>query len=145
MWSALELRHVDLGDRRLNRRLVKLVDNLLHAPEASVPVASGDWAATKAAYRFWDNPRVDPEDIRAAHRDVTLERLASHRHEPVLVIQDTTSFDFTDHPDTTGLGYLGHRKRAGFWLHTALAVSAAGVPRARDPKALGKRALRNQA
>ena len=61
MWSALELRHVDLGDYRLNKRLVKLVDDLLHAPEASVPVASRDWAATKAAYRFWDNPRVDPD------------------------------------------------------------------------------------
>ena len=152
MWSALELRHVDLGDQRLNKRLVKLVDDLLHAPEASVPVASGDWAATKAAYRFWDNPRVDPDDIRAAHRDVTLERLEAHRHEPLLAVQDTTSFDFTDHPGTTGLGYLGHRKRTGLWLHTALAVTAAGVPLGplhqhtwtRDPKALGKRALRNK-
>lgn len=152
MWSALELRHVDLGDQRLNKRLVKLVDDLLHAPESSVPVASGDWAATKAAYRFWDNPRVDPEDIRAAHAAVTLERLEIYRHEPILVIQDTTSFDFTDHPDTAGLGYLGHSKRSGFWLHTALAVSAPGVPLGplhqhtwtRDPKALGKRALRNK-
>ncbi len=44
----------------MNKRLVKLVDDLLAKPEASVPQASGDWAATKAAYRFWDNPRVDP-------------------------------------------------------------------------------------
>ncbi len=49
----------------MNKRLVKLVDDLLAKPEASVPQASGDWAATKAAYRFWDNPRVDPRDIRA--------------------------------------------------------------------------------
>jgi hypothetical protein len=136
----------------LNKRLVKLVDDLLTAPEASVPVACGDWAAAKAAYRFWDNPRVDPEGIRAAHRDVTLERLAGHRHEPLLVVQDTTGFDYTDHPDTAGLGYLGHRKRSGFWLHTALAVTAAGVPQGplhqstwtRDPEGLGKRALRNK-
>src|SRR4051794_1890937 len=152
MWSTLELRHADLGDRRLNRRLVKLVDDLLAAPEASVPQASGDWAATKAAYRFWDNPRVDPDDIRAAHRAITLERLAGHHDEPILAIQDTTSFDFTDHPDTTGLGYLAHSKRRGFWLHTALAVSAAGVPLGpldqrtwtRDPATLGKRAQRNR-
>jgi hypothetical protein len=152
MWSALELRHVDLGDQRLNQRLVKLVDALLAAPEASVPLACGDWAATKAAYRFWDNPRVDPDQIRVAHRNLTLERLASHSEEPLLVVQDTTSFDFTDHPDTTGLGYLAHSKRRGFWLHTALAVSAAGVPLGplhqytwtRDPKTLGKRALRNK-
>ena len=149
MWSTLELRHVDLGDQRLNKRLVKLVDDLLaRAGGQRARQASGDWAATKAAYRFWDNPRVDPEDIRAAHRDVTLERLEAHRHEPLLAIQDTTSFDFTDHPDTTGLGYLGHSKRSGLWLHTALAVTAAGVPLGplhqhtwtRDPKALGKRA-----
>jgi hypothetical protein len=60
MWSALELRHVDLGDLRLDRRLVKLVDDRLNAPEASMPQASGNWAATKAAFRFWDNLRVDP-------------------------------------------------------------------------------------
>jgi hypothetical protein len=152
MWSALELRHANLGDQRLNQRLVKLVDDLLAAPEASVPVACGSWAAAKAAYRFWDNPRVDPNDVQAAHREVTLERLVEHWHEPVLVIQDTTSFDFTAHPDTAGLGYLGHSKRQGFWLHTALAVSASGVPLGplhqhtwtRDPACLGKRALRNK-
>ena len=152
MWSALELRHVDLGDQRLNKRLVKLVDDFLAKPEASVPLASGDWAATKAAYRFWDNPRVDPDDIRAAHRNITLERLAEHHDEPLLAIQDTTSFDFTDHPEITGLGYLGHSKRRGFWLHTVLAVSAAGIPLGplhqhtwtRDPATLGKRAQRNK-
>ena len=136
----------------MNRRLVKLVDDLLHAPEASVPQASGDWAATKAAYRFWDNPRVDPDAIRAAHRDSTRQRLPDRAGEPILAIQDTTSFDFTDHPATTGLGYLGHRKRAGLWLHSALAVTAAGVPLGlidqrtwtRDPATLGKRAQRNK-
>src|SRR5436305_12550168 len=82
MWSALELRHVDLGDRRRNRRLVKLVDDLLKSPEAGVPQASGDGAATRAAYRSWDNPRVDPDDIRAAHRDRTLGRLSGPHAEP---------------------------------------------------------------
>jgi hypothetical protein len=36
MWSALELRHVDLGDQRLNKRLVKLVDDFLAKPEAQI-------------------------------------------------------------------------------------------------------------
>jgi hypothetical protein len=152
MWSSLELCHVDLGDLRLNRRLVKLVDDLLNTPEASVPQASGDWAATKAAYRFWDNPRVNPHDIHAAHRQSTLERLPDHADQTLLAIQDTTSFDFTDHPQTTGLGYLAHSKRSGIWLHSTLAVSGSGVPLGlldqqtwtRDPADLGKRAQRNQ-
>lgn len=152
MRSALELRHVDLGDQRLDRRLVKLVDDLLEAPEASVPEASGDWAATKAAYRFWDNPRVQPDRIRAAHRDSTCERIAGHQGEPILAIQDTTKLDFTDHPGTTGLGYLAGKHRRGLWLHSALAVSAGGVPLGlldqrtwtRDLSDLGKRARRNK-
>lgn len=152
MWSALELRHVDLGDQRLNRRLIKVVDDLLKTPEASVPQASGDWAATKAAYRFWDNPRVDPASIRAALRDSTCERFLGHEALPILAIQDTTSFDFTGHPATAGLGYLAHSRRWGLWLHSVLAVTDEGVPLGlidqrswtRDPKALGKRAQRNK-
>jgi hypothetical protein len=151
MWSALELRHVDLGDQRLNRRLVKLVDDLAKAPEASVPEASGTWAATKAAYRFWDNPRVDPGAIRDAHRNSTLERLPDSHDEPLLAVQDTTPIDFTDHPHTEGLGYLTGKRRRGLFLHSTLAVSADGVPLGlidqrtwtRDLATLGKRAQRN--
>lgn len=65
MWSALELRHVDLSDRRLNRRLVKLVDDLLKTPEASVPQSAGDWAGTKAAYRFRDNNPSRKESLQS--------------------------------------------------------------------------------
>ncbi|WP_292703279.1 transposase DNA-binding-containing protein [Mesorhizobium sp.] len=28
------------------------------APGKPIPAACGDWAAAKAAYRFFDNPRV---------------------------------------------------------------------------------------
>ena len=148
MWSTLELRHVDLGDQRLNRRLVKLVDDLSHQPEASVPQASGDWAATKAAYRFWDNPRVDPAAIRSAHCDSTRDRIPADG--PILAVQDTTSLDFTTHPATQGLGYLAHPKHTGLWLHSTLAVTDSGVPLGlidqrtwvRDPAELGKRVRR---
>ncbi len=113
-----------------------------------MPQASGDWAATKAAYRFWDNPRVDPEAIGAAHRAATGDRLPADG--PILAIQDTTSLDFTAHPATTGLGYLAHPKHNGLWLHSTLAVSPAGVPLGlidqrtwtRDPATVGKRAQR---
>ncbi len=67
----------------------------------------------KAAYRFWDNPRVDPDVIRATLRRSALEQVSAQEDEPLLAIQDSTSFDFTDHPETTGLGYLSHRKRSG--------------------------------
>ena len=51
-WAALELRHTHLGDKRLNRRLVRVVEELRARPTASVPQACGNWADTKATYRF---------------------------------------------------------------------------------------------
>jgi transposase-like protein/transposase Tn5 family protein len=146
MWAALELRHLHLGDQRLNRRLVKMVDDFLARPEASVPQAAGDWAATKAAYRFWSNDRVQADRMHAAHRKSTLERLPELG--PILAIQDTTSYDFTSHPATRGLGYLGHPKHTGLLVHSVLCADAEGVPLglldqhvwARDPAELGKRA-----
>jgi hypothetical protein len=147
-WAAHELQSVRLGDRRLDRRLITLVGDLAARPEASVPQATASWAGAKAAYRFWDNPRADPAAIRAGHRQRLLERLPAG--QPVLALQDTTSFDFTTHPRTRGLGYLGHPKRFGFLAHTVLCVSTDGVPLGvlhqqvwrRDPAHLGKRARR---
>ena len=93
-WAEHELRFADLGDLRLNRRLRRLVSDLAAQPETSVPLACGSWAATKAAYRFWDNDRVDPQDLYHAYAQSTGDRLPAP-DQPVLAIQDTTSLDFS--------------------------------------------------
>jgi hypothetical protein len=46
----------------------------------------------------------------------------------VLWVQDTTSFNFSHHPATEGLGPLENAHAVGFLAHSTLAVSAAGVP-----------------
>src|SRR5207248_3331641 len=140
--------HVDLGDKRLNHRFLKIVEDLARTPEASLPEASGCWAATKAAYRFFDNPKVQPDGIRDALRRDALGYLPARG--PILAVQDTTDLDFTDHPATTGLGYLAHPKHSGIFLHSVLAVSPDGVPCGlidrrtwtRDSAELGKRSSR---
>lgn len=144
-WAEHELRHADLPDARLNKRLVRLVADLAARPAASVPEAAADWAPTKAAYRFFDNRRVEPDAIRRPHARATLERLPADG--PLLAIQDTTALDFTPHPATQGLGYLGHPQHFGLLLHSVLLASADGVPLGllhqqawtRDPSRLGKR------
>jgi len=150
MWSEHELRSAKLGDRRLNRRLAILVAALAARPEATIPQATGSWAAAKAAYRFWDNDRVSPEAILAAHRDSIGTRIPPKG--PVLAIQDTTALDWTTHPATSGLGYLANRRKVGLLAHSVLAAEVDGVPLgllhqhvwARDPDGLGRRELRNK-
>lgn len=126
-WAAEELRYANLGDKRLNKRLVQMVEAFAAQPSASVPQSCGSWAATKAAYRFWDSERVDPAQIRASHIQSTLDRVRSQRR--VLAIQDTTELDYAHHPATTeALGPLDNAHQNGFKVHSTLAVSPEGVP-----------------
>lgn len=125
-WAAEELRTVDLGDERLDRRLVKAVEALAEQAGRSVPQACGSAAAAKAVYRFWDNEHVDAQDIRAAHTMATCARCLVY--PVVLAIQDTTSLDFTGHRAVGGLGYLERGHLRGLKVHSTLAASEDGVP-----------------
>ena len=44
-WAKEELSLADLGDKRRNRRLIKIVSDLVEQPNESVPQASRDNAA----------------------------------------------------------------------------------------------------
>ena len=101
-WAADELMSAKLGDKRLTNRLIRIVEDKLAHPSASIPEASGDWATTKATYRFYNSDQVLPETIRAAHRDQTLVRI--EQHQTILLLQDTTELNYTSHPHTTGMG-----------------------------------------
>lgn len=149
-WAATELRYANLGDKRLNRRLVKVVETLSAQPTASVPQACGNWTDTKATYRFWDDERVTPEAILDSHSRSSIERLAAVGR--VLLIQDTTELDFAHHPATAGLGRLEHPAQYGMKVHSVLGASLEGVPLGlvhqsmwvREAATTGQRHLRRQ-
>ncbi len=125
-WTESELGEADFGDKRLTKRFVQLVGDLAARPEGSVPQACESWASTKGAYRFWDNEKVTPESIRAAHRDKTIER--AKEYGTILAIQDTTSLNYATHKATEGLGPIDGRGSQGMHVHSVLAVSPDGVP-----------------
>ena len=149
-WAAKELRYARLGDARLNRRLMRIVEDVAAQPTASVPQASGTWAATKGAYRFWDSEQVSPEAIRASHVASTVERV--RREKVVLAVQDTTELDFAHHLATQGLGPLDNAYQRGLKVHSCLAESTQGVPLGllhqavwvRDPERVGIRHQRRK-
>ena len=133
-WADNEFEKVDLGDKRLDSRLIKLCDSLSKSPESPINQACADWSETKAAYRFFKNEKVDVERIMSAHRDKTSDRAADHRS--VLAIQDTSYLVYTNHPRTIGLGKISLKKgknidkiySRGLVMHTCLAVSTDGTP-----------------
>lgn len=130
-WAAEELKHVDLKDGRLNKRLVKLVEDLSSRPESSVPQACKIWAAIKGAYNFWSNPKVTRQRILESHKESTIERIEAERDKgraTVINIQDTTDINLSHHPRTKGLGPIDQSSNMGMKVHSNLVVSQEGVP-----------------
>jgi hypothetical protein len=125
-WAENELGLVQLGDKRLTARLVALARALARAPAASLPDALPQWGELKAAYRFFDNAKAVPAHILDGHIDATWSRA---RSVPlVLAVQDTTSFDWTHHPNTEGLGPMSPQWARGVLCHSTLAVTPERLP-----------------
>lgn len=144
-WAITEFGHAELGDDRRTDRLLMIATAFAQQPTAPIPQACGPGPATQGAYRFFENDDIEPEVIRDAHHQATLERL---RHQSVvLALQDTSTLNYSTHPQTKGLGPIGTRRQKiiGLLLHSTLAVTPSGLPlgmlhtavRARDPKAAG--------
>ena len=149
-WAVNEFAEAELGDVRRTKRLVELAHVLAQHPTAALPEACGDGAMLKAAYRFFSNDDIDPQDVLSSHIESTYSRL--DKVPLVLAVQDTTEVDWTGHPATTGLGPLGHTACQGLHVHSTLAFTPERVPLgllaqhvwARDPDDVGKRKRRKQ-
>lgn len=84
VWVERELEAGDFPDQRLKSRLGKLLADLGRRIGNTMPAACQDWAATKAAYRFFSNGRVDESLILAGHFAATQARVAATAG-PILV------------------------------------------------------------
>ncbi|WP_265286444.1 IS4/Tn5 family transposase DNA-binding protein [Verminephrobacter eiseniae] len=65
-WADDEFGQADFGDARLTQCLAVLARKISQAPHCSFPQAL-DAATLKAAYRFFDNPKVDVKGVLAPH------------------------------------------------------------------------------
>lgn len=124
-WAAEEFATVELGDKRLNNRLVKLAGQLAAKPTLSIPAACGGWGDTAAAYRMLDNERCDWREIIEAHGRCTLQRMTGL--PVVLCLHDTTELDFNGQT-IEGLGPLSYEAQRGMYLHPTYAVSTDREP-----------------
>jgi hypothetical protein len=138
-WFDRELAGCSFADKRLNKRLRKLLERLDGAMGAGIPLACQDWANIKAAYRFFSNDRISEAEILAGHFQSTRDRFAA-TDGPILVLQDTTSFSYQrERPERIGLtcrinsgkdkaGRYRMHTVCGLLMHSSLAVTAEGLP-----------------
>ena len=127
-WAEEELGEADLGDRRMNKRLLTLAEAFYARPQANIPQACQSRAETKAAYRFLDHPETSLETILESHYQATVARMS--REKVILAVQDTTSLNYTAHPATENLGPIGSQKEGaiGLLVHSTMAFNPEGTP-----------------
>ncbi len=132
-WVERELDGGAYPDERLKTRLGALLGDLGRSVGGTIPAACRDWAATKAAYRFLDNSRIDDGVILAGHFAATAGRFAE-TSGTVLVLHDTCEFSFQrECPDGVGTlsiikGRHAARTVCGLLMHSSLALTTAGLP-----------------
>ena len=130
-WAEQEFGTCALGDKRLTRRLVRIVGDEAAQPGAShAQAAGGDPAQLKAFYRFVnnENPEMNVPGLLQTHRTQSLRRMKAH--PIVLMVQDTTDLNFTSYTHCAGLGETNANqtgaKTRSLKLHSSLALEAEG-------------------
>ena len=123
-WAQQEFEFAQLGDRRRNRRLMKVAQRLAANPGGTLPQAFPNWAELKAAYRLFNQAGVSFEAISAPHLHRT--HTACRQAGEYLLIEDTTLLDYSLHPAALELGFIGDGQGRGFELHSNLAVRIEG-------------------
>lgn len=124
-WVSREFLEVNLGDKRLNKRLQTIARNTAMRPTTSINQAEEDAYSCKAAYRFYSNNKVTPEAIMAPHEKRTIERMSEH--DWCLCLEDTVYYHYGKHLSTEGLGHIGTGKR-GLIQHHGLVTTLEGLP-----------------
>jgi len=138
-WVDMEAEKCQFADVRLGRRFKTLVEEVSDCVGGSIPFACQDWASTKAAYRFFSNPRVSEEDILGGHFESTRSRFHA-ASGTTLILHDTTEFSYErESARNLGLvtracmgsgrdGRLRHITVRGILMHSSLAVTLDGLP-----------------
>lgn len=124
---AAEVEGSNLGDARLDRRLIQLVETLGKYPAQSIPTAADKRADMEAAYRFFGNAKVFPEKILAPHYRASVDRI--RQTKMALLVQDTTELDLTRPTEQVeGVGLMDSESRFGAFYHPMAAFNTEGLP-----------------
>ncbi|MHB8736705.1 MAG: IS4 family transposase [Terriglobales bacterium] len=127
-WAQEEMAGVQLGDARLNRRVVELLRGRWARPQSSFYRSFASARQAKRAYELVENPRaqIDLPSLLAPHTLQTAQRMAAEA--VVLLAQDTCTLSYNTLHQTQGLGPIEEADTRGLFLHSLQAFRLDGIP-----------------
>lgn len=120
-WVREELEGVNVGDQRLNDRIMELVSAASKLPDKSLNKMFHTRKEVQACYRFFSNDLVNEDKIIEPHELKTIER--ANKCPVVLCLSDTTSLNYTTRKTLKDSGYISSNNAQGFFLHTTIAIT----------------------
>lgn len=124
-WSEAIFGQVELGDKRLTKRLVQMGQKLSENTGSSLSKScGGDDALLEGSYRFLRNDKISAKHIASGGYDVT--GAIAQRHGLLLAIEDTTSVVYR-HEVSKELGYTSNKvdaKSRGYLVHSTILMDA---------------------
>jgi hypothetical protein len=117
---------INLGDKRLDKRLQKTVESLTEKSQSSILSSCGSKYAAKAFYALLSNEKYSHKQLTETAQKATSERIQSSGKTEVLLPQDTSDVNLDGHKKTENLGYSSEHVR-GVKIHSTLALTPDGV------------------
>lgn len=113
------------GDKRLEKRFSVIREKIREATDSLITNCFKGRALQTGACRFFSNSKVTPEKIQAAHHPDLLRNIEG-AEGLVLMIQDSSTFNYQTHPCTKNLGRIGTGVRPGHGVitHNSLCLDA---------------------
>jgi hypothetical protein len=126
-WYVKEFESLSFGDERLKERFLKICASFDQVLGSIIRQAMDTTLDCRAAYRFWQNPKVTYQALLDSHQKSISSRV--QKSDCIFEIQDSSELDFSTHLKKCGKGLIGRDISAGgFQTHTSLLVSKKGLP-----------------
>ena len=118
-----EYARIKSGDKEIDKRVVKTLEQLSSEPSASISRACGDPHQSKAVYRLLSNMKFQTEQVVRVSAEESHKKLVISGCEIVLIVQDTSALDYGHLRASEEMGAINmNEKSRGLLLHSAIGV-----------------------
>jgi hypothetical protein len=126
IWGFSEFGKALLGDARRCKRAARIAAGLLCNVGSAISSSCGGGGA-QAVTRFFDCDDVTEESILSGHQMQIGER-CKQQEGRILVAQDTTTLDFPDRTNISGLGPTSPNGGNGMFMHSGIVMNEQKLP-----------------
>jgi hypothetical protein len=120
-WVEEEMANLNTGDKRLNKRTMRILETVSNKPDMSFTQQFQSTAELKACYRLFDSDLISSKILLEPHFEKTIERIQACKL--AIIASDSTSLNYTTRASNPDSGYISSNNAQGFLMHASLVTT----------------------